>query len=266
MNPTSIRRPLGCLKNALRNSRQQQQQQQHQQQQHQQQQQHRGYANAIFKDPQQIAPAPPTQMPRIYGVPNPIHRLQPDRPAHRTAFAVYTTPKTTMGSLRVTHPHLTRPHATPVLAHHAYQIRKMDPSGARTKLFAKDNPDAARVGDVLLVQAKRASEPFAGVLMCVRRRGVESAVLLRGQLSKVGVEMWFKIYSRNVTGIEIIKRAEKRARRAKLTYLRHPKHDVGSVDHLVRAWRRTRMANAAKSVAGKGKGKGKTKREKKSIF
>lgn len=157
-----------------------------------------------------------------------------------------------MGKLPVTHPHLTRPFPTPVIAHHAYQIKKMDPSGARTKLFAQDNKDAAHVGDILLVQAKRSSEPFAGVLMCIRRRGIESAILLRGQLSKIGVEMWFKIYSRNVTGIEIIKRTEKRARRAKLTYLRQPKHDVGSVDHLVREWRRTRMANAAKSSATKG--------------
>lgn len=158
-----------------------------------------------------------------------------------------------MGKLPVTHPTLTRPHSTPVIAHHAYQIRKMDPSGARTKLFARDNPEAAHLGDILLVQAKRSSEPFAGVLMCIRRRGIETAILLRGQLSRVGVEMWFKVYSRNVTGIEIIKRAEKRARRAKLTYLRHPKHDVGNVEQWVRKWRSTKMANASKSRLAGGK-------------
>lgn len=156
-----------------------------------------------------------------------------------------------MGRLPLTHAHLKRPFPTPLQAHHDYQIRKMDPSGARTKLFAKDNKDAARVGDVLMVTAKRSAEPFAGVLMCVRRRGIETAILLRGQLSRIGVEMWFKVYSRNVTGIEIIKRAAKRARRAKLTYLRQPKHDVGSVEHLVREWKRGRMASAARASGGK---------------
>lgn len=129
----------------------------------------------------------------------------------------------------------------------------MDPSGARTRLFAKDNKDAAQVGDILLVTAKRSAEPFAGVLMAIRRRGIETAIQLRGQLSRLGVEMWFKVYSRNVTGIEIIKRAAKRARRAKLTYLRQPKHDVGSVEHLVREWRRSRMAYAARAAGGKKK-------------
>lgn len=37
----------------------------------------------------------------------------------------------------------------------------------------------------------------------------------------VGVEMWVKIYSPNVTAIEVVKRAEKRARRGKLYYMRY---------------------------------------------
>ncbi len=58
--------------------------------------------------------------------------------------------------------------------------------------------------------------------MClsVRRRGIDTAVLLRGQLMRVGVEMWFKVYSRNVAGIEVIHRRKKRARRARLYYMR----------------------------------------------
>lgn len=127
----------------------------------------------------------------------------------------------------------------------------MDPSGARTRLFAKDNQDAARPGDVLLVTTRRAADPFAGVLVGVRRRGIETSILLRGRLTNIGTEMWFKVYSRNLTGIEIIRRAQRRARRAKLTYLRKPKHDVGSVDHLVREWRRSRAAYTSASVGKK---------------
>lgn len=167
----------------------------------------------------------------------------------RTGFAVYTSPTSVIPSLTLTHPHLKPPPVNPVAAHHAYQIRKMDPSGARTRLFSKTNPDSARVGDVLLVMTKRAAEPFAGVCVSIRRRGIESSLLLRGELAKTGVEMSFKIYSRNVTGIEIIKRRARRARRARLTYLRKPKHDVGSVEHHVREWRRSR--NVFASAVGK---------------
>jgi hypothetical protein len=52
--------------------------------------------------------------------------------------------------------------------------------------------------------------------------------------------MWFKIYNRNVAGIEIVKRRPKRARRARLTYMRKPKHDMGSVEQLVFAWKKSR--------------------------
>lgn len=127
----------------------------------------------------------------------------------------------------------------------------MDPSGARTRLFSRENPDAARPGDVLLVTTRRAADPFAGVFVGLRRRGVETSILLRGQLTKVGTEMWFKVYSRNVTGIEIIKRRQRRIRRAKITYVRKPKHDVGSVDHFVREWRRARAANTSVSSGKK---------------
>lgn len=72
-------------------------------------------------------------------------------------------------------------------------------------------------------------------------------------MAKVPVEMWFKIYSPNVQGIEIVWRRPKRARRARLTYMRQPKHDMGNVDHLVDAWRRTRNVFSSK---GKGAGKG----------
>lgn len=54
--------------------------------------------------------------------------------------------------------------------------------------------------------------------------------------------MWFKIYSPNVEGIEVVQRREKRARRARLTYMRKKKHDIGSVQNIVLAYQRTRGA------------------------
>jgi large subunit ribosomal protein L19 len=158
----------------------------------------------------------------------------PSKPI-RTAFAVYTAPT----SIRKTNP-------SPLVSFHAQQKARLDRSGARTTLFSKSSTYSARVGDVLQVTTSRA-EPFAGVCMAIRRAGVDTAILLRNHLMKTGVEMWYKIYSPNVTGIEIVWRRPKRARRAKLTYLRKPKHDMGNVDHLVDSWRRAR--NVFKSGA-----------------
>lgn len=131
----------------------------------------------------------------------------------------------------------------------AASLAKYDPTGARTALFSKARRDCAKVGDVLMV-ATRTGEPFAGALMQIRRRGVDTAIQLRGQLMKVGVEMWFKIYSPSVVGIDVIWRRPKRARRARLTYLRKKKHDMGSVDHLVWAWKRERSKLRSSSRRG----------------
>ena len=54
------------------------------------------------------------------------------------------------------------------------------------------------------------------------------------------VEMWVKIYSPNVRGIEVVKKAEKRARRARLYYMRKPKHDRGSVESEVEQYLKKR--------------------------
>ncbi|ROT40176.1 hypothetical protein SODALDRAFT_329851 [Sodiomyces alkalinus F11] len=150
-------------------------------------------------------------------------------------------------------PSVRHTHPDPFPALTVKQLAVLDPTGARTRLFDRTQPDAAKVGDVLLVTTRK-GEPFAGVCLSIRHRGVDTAVLLRGQLMRVGVEMWHKIYSPNVVAIDIVWRRPKRARRARLTYMRHPKHDMGSVTHLVSAWKKERH-----SMRNKGRGfKGKT--------
>ncbi|KAF4989913.1 hypothetical protein FGRMN_8810 [Fusarium graminum] len=135
-------------------------------------------------------------------------------------------------SIRTTHP-------DPMPALLEKQITKLDPTGARTRLFSREHADSAKVGDVLMVTTK-SGEPFSGAFLQIRRRGQDTAIQLRGQMMKVGVEMWFKIYSPTVTGIDIIWRRPKRARRARLTYMRKPSHDMGSVDQMVFAWKKER--------------------------
>ncbi|KAL2164673.1 hypothetical protein VTH06DRAFT_3890 [Thermothelomyces fergusii] len=240
MNAASLaRRPLGCLKASLRQVRQQKM----------------VFARCMATE---TAQAQMTTTPAAAAAAAAATTVAPLAPEHgfyalkdrrnktvRTAFAVYSS---TVGSRS-----LTPPPANPLQALHEAQLKKMDPTGARTALFAKTR-EAAKVGDVLMVTHRRGGEPFAGVLLSIRRRGIDTAILLRNHLGKVGVEMWFKIYNKNVAGIEIVKRRPKRARRARLTYMRNPKHDMGSVEELVFAWKRSRRVfssgKAASSPAG----------------
>ncbi|KAI2637471.1 translation protein SH3-like domain-containing protein [Xylaria nigripes] len=187
-------------------------------------------------------PPPPPPAKRIIKLPTPhIHNLRPQRPtsARRFVFAIYPR----VPSSRETTPSV-------LAAYHEKQIRRLDPKGVRTQLFSKSNVDSVKPGDVLQVTTRR-GEPFSGVCISIRRAGVDSAICLRNHLTKVGVEMWYKIYSPNVLGIDIVWRRPKRARRARLTYMRKPKHDMGNVDHLVANWRRSRNVFKSKGKVGK---------------
>jgi large subunit ribosomal protein L19 len=65
--------------------------------------------------------------------------------------------------------------------------------------------------------------------------------------------MWFKIYSPNVDSIEIVQRKEKRARRKVLYYMRQPRHDIGSVEGVVRQYLRNRVGGPVRSRNVKGR-------------
>ena len=138
------------------------------------------------------------------------------------------------------------------------QLTGLDPSGVRSRLFAKRNPEAAKVGDILLVR-QRNGDPFAGVCLNIRRQGIDTAILLRNNLTRVGLEMWYKIYSPNVEGIEVVQRRVKRARRARLYYMRQPKHDLGSVQNIVSQYLQQRQALRSGDAKGRGSNAGKRK-------
>ncbi|KAI9832092.1 MAG: hypothetical protein M1826_002421 [Phylliscum demangeonii] len=137
------------------------------------------------------------------------------------------------------------------------QLAVLDPAGARTKLFAKDNPEAAGVGDILLVR-QRSGEPFAGVCISIRRNGIDTAILLRNQLLRSAVEMWFKLYSPNVEAVEIVQKPVKRPRRAKLFYMRQAKHDPGSVQTIVQQYlkRKALLGSTEGPMLSAGRGAG----------
>jgi len=75
-------------------------------------------------------------------------------------------------------------------------------------------------GDILRVTFKN-GDPFSGVCLSIRLRGVDTAFLLRNELTRVGVEMWVKVFSPEVQSVEIVQRSEKRKRRARLYYMRY---------------------------------------------
>lgn len=127
----------------------------------------------------------------------------------------------------------------PVLEVSNSQMAVLDPTGARKRLFDPENREGAKVGDILFTTFK-SGEPFSGVIMSIKQRGIDSSVLLRNHLTRIGTEMQIKIFSPLVQSMEIAQKTAKRKRRARLYYLRKPKHDMGSVDKIVQQYLRQR--------------------------
>ncbi|KAL8751173.1 MAG: hypothetical protein Q9184_006149 [Pyrenodesmia sp. 2 TL-2023] len=151
-------------------------------------------------------------------------------------------------SHRQLHPHAIQSVET------AHITSTLDPTGSRTRLFSRSNPDAPRPGDILLVTFT-SGDPFSGVCLDIRRRGPDTGILLRNRVMMVGVEMWVKVYSPKVKSIEVVERAVKRARRARLYYMRLPKHDRGSVEGVVEEYLKKRRLVRSGAVGVREPGK-----------
>lgn len=121
-------------------------------------------------------------------------------------------------------------------------MARYDPTGERQAMISRKNPKGLRVGQVLSVQAynnypaARPTSVFSGYLIGIKRSGIESSLRLRGQIMRMGTEMRFPLFSPTIKEIKVIKDTPpKRIRRAKLFYMRTPKHDRGSVDGIVKS-------------------------------
>jgi large subunit ribosomal protein L19 len=130
-------------------------------------------------------------------------------------------------------------------------------------LFDRKNPDGAKAGDILYVTFKT-GEPFSGVILSVKSRGPHTTVLCRNQLTRVGVEMDIKVFSPLVQSMEVAQKALKRPRRARLYYMRKPKHDRGSVAKIVDQYLRQRAALTGGKKTGAGGQRIQTARTKRS--
>ncbi|KAK9456395.1 translation protein SH3-like domain-containing protein [Dipodascopsis uninucleata] len=100
--------------------------------------------------------------------------------------------------------------------------KELDNDGWRQKLFERSSPNALRPGDVVRVHFKpnQDSTTIMGTIMGIRRAGLDTSVRIRTEVARLGVEMSIKVYSTSVRTFEFVSRAAKRARRAKLYYLR----------------------------------------------
>ncbi|KAF7981564.1 hypothetical protein HWV62_7842 [Athelia sp. TMB] len=93
-------------------------------------------------------------------------------------------------------------------------------------LFAHNHPKSLRPGSVLRVTMEHAPTSFAGVMLAVKRRGIDTSFVLRNIVEGTGVEMQFFINSPHLKNIEVLRdhtgtRKGRRVRRAKLFYLRN---------------------------------------------
>ncbi|ORY27458.1 translation protein SH3-like domain-containing protein [Naematelia encephala] len=91
---------------------------------------------------------------------------------------------------------------------------QLDPKSLVTTWFSRRHPDRLRPGSVLSVSSwstpsKTGSTSFAGVLMAIRRSGPDTSFRLRNIVSRVGVEMSFKVCSPMIKEIKVIKKVER---------------------------------------------------------
>ncbi|KAJ5573470.1 uncharacterized protein N7459_007897 [Penicillium hispanicum] len=122
------------------------------------------------------------------------------------------------------------------------QLAALDPKGDRKALFDyRRNPRSVKPGDIVRVTFKN-GDPFNGVVLSIKLRGIDTSFLLRNELTRVAVEMSVKVFNPNVQSVEIVQRAERKPRRARLYYMRSRKHDRRSVENLVASYIRQKRA------------------------
>ncbi|KAF8322205.1 hypothetical protein DL93DRAFT_2106052 [Clavulina sp. PMI_390] len=102
-----------------------------------------------------------------------------------------------------------------------------------------ESPTSLTPGSVVSVTYEGGS--FAGVLISLRRKGVDTSFTLRNVIQRTGVEMRFTVGSPMIKDIRVISRAGgngprdgKRTRRAKLFYLRDQPSKMTAISAAVR--------------------------------
>ncbi|KAJ7638606.1 hypothetical protein FB45DRAFT_740803 [Roridomyces roridus] len=88
-------------------------------------------------------------------------------------------------------------------------------------LFSRQSRTQLQPGSIITVTVDHAPMTFTGVLLAIRRRGVDTSFVVRNIIQRTGVEMQFFVNSPALKDIKVLQRPPKgRMRRAKLYYLR----------------------------------------------
>lgn len=101
-------------------------------------------------------------------------------------------------------------------------------------LFARNHPERLLPGSVISITQTHAPTSFTGVLIGLRRRGLDSSIIIRNVVQRVGVEMQVFLGSPHLKDIKVLQKADgssgsRRARRAKLYYLRDSPEKMSSI-------------------------------------
>ncbi|BFZ59900.1 hypothetical protein YB2330_000922 [Saitoella coloradoensis] len=146
-----------------------------------------------------------------------------------------------LSTIKVFEPLPAPPNKDVLQATHKATIDILDPTGERRKMFDRNNRDRIRPGAVLMVESynqlpnKRNTSTFAGQLMAICRKGPDTSFRLRNHVLRTGVEIRYSLYSPAIKEIRVLAhRTHKKARRAKLFYLRQPRYATKLVDKLVK--------------------------------
>ncbi|KAG5343015.1 hypothetical protein C0989_000005 [Termitomyces sp. Mn162] len=88
-------------------------------------------------------------------------------------------------------------------------------------LFNRHSQNQIRPGSIIQLTLEHAPTTFTGVLLSIRRRGLDTSIILRNIIQRTGVEMQFFVNSPHVKDIKVLQKPPGgRMRRAKLFYLR----------------------------------------------
>jgi len=92
-------------------------------------------------------------------------------------------------------------------------------------LFSRKDPLRLRTGSIITVTSwnnadKASTTVFSGVLMGIRRRGVDTAFRLRNIINRLGIEIQFKVLSPLIKEIKVVRRAQKGTNKGSVKALR----------------------------------------------
>lgn len=104
----------------------------------------------------------------------------------------------------------------------------LDPLGVKRKLIDPANPEHLIPGDVITIKFKNRKRGFTGLLLAISRLRTDTNLLLRNNITKLGVETRIPLFNPSVERVEVVTRQHRfRGKKSKLLFVRGTKFDVG---------------------------------------